>query len=146
MANIAQASTGTTARLGEDLLGTCHRIAGIGPAYEVIRILDDRYARISLYETGDEERYPIEDIRLDPHPDEIWRTAAASDKKNDCNGRDISAAEAQSLVGQYHKIGRYGSRYRVLEILNKTDARIRVHTSTDDAVHPISEILNDPVA
>jgi hypothetical protein len=146
MANIAQSSTEMTARPGEDLVGTCHRIAGIGPPYEVLKILDERYALIQFYETGQEERYRIDDIRLDPHPDDIWRNAAATDKVTSGGGGPISPAEAKALVGQHRKIGRYGSRYEVMEILNKTDARIRVETSDDDYVYPISEVLNDPVA
>jgi len=146
MANIAQASTVTTTRPGEDLVGTCHRIAGIGPPYEVLKILDERYALIQFYETGAEERYRIEDIRLDPHPDEIWQNAAATDKGTRNRDEPVSPAEAMALVGQHRKIGRYGSRYEVMEILNKTDARIRVETADDDYVYPIAEILNDPVA
>jgi len=146
MASIAQASTETATKPNEDLVGTLHRIAGIGPPYEVLKILDDRYALIQFYETGDEERYRIEDIRLDPHPDEIWRNAAATDKATRSRDAPVNLAEAKALVGQRRKIGRYGSRYEVMEILNRTDAKIRIETSDDDYVYPISEILNDPVA
>jgi hypothetical protein len=146
MANIAHASTETATRPNEDLVGTCHRIAGIGPPYEVLKILDECYALIQFYESGEEERYRIEDIRLDPHPDEIWRNAAATDKGTGSRDEPVSSMEAKALVGQHRKIGRYGSRYQVKEILNKADARIRVETSDEDYVYPIAEILNDPVA
>ena len=51
------------------LVGTYHRIAGVGPSYEVLSILDDKYASIMLLETGETVKYRLEDIRLDPHPD-----------------------------------------------------------------------------
>ena len=53
-----------------DLIGTYHRIAGIGPSYEVVGIVDERYASILLLETGETVSYRIEDIRIDPHPDD----------------------------------------------------------------------------
>ncbi len=53
------------------LIGTYHRIAGIGPSYAVIDILDDGYASIEMLETGEHVRYRIADVRLDPHPDTI---------------------------------------------------------------------------
>jgi Family of unknown function (DUF5397) len=52
------------------LTGTCHRIGHYGPAYEVIAIKNDRVAKITLLETGEEVEYSIEDILTDPHPDE----------------------------------------------------------------------------
>ena len=52
------------------LVGTYHRIAGIGPSYEVLALVDERNAKIEVLETGEQVEYPIEDILLDPHPDE----------------------------------------------------------------------------
>ena len=52
-----------------NLIGTYHRIAGIGPSYQVLTILDERYASIVLLETGETVKYRLEDIELDPHPD-----------------------------------------------------------------------------
>ena len=130
----------------KELVGTLHRIAGIGPAYEVLKILDERYALILLYETGEEEKYRIDDIRLDPHPDDVWRNAAAFEQSVSNRHAAVAPAWAGNLVGQHRKIGKYGSRYQVLEIVSKTDARIRVETSDEDHFYPISEILVDPVA
>ena len=48
------------------LVGSLRRIAGIGPAYEVLRIIDDRNAPILVLESGQEADYPIADVLLDP--------------------------------------------------------------------------------
>jgi Family of unknown function (DUF5397) len=52
------------------LVGTYHRIGHYGPAYEVLKIVDDVNALVVLLETGEEVAYPIADIRTDPHPDD----------------------------------------------------------------------------
>ena len=66
-ATLGGAPSGTKA---EELVGTFHRIAGIGPVYQALGITDEVCARIELLETGELAPYRIEDVRLDPHPDE----------------------------------------------------------------------------
>ena len=60
------------------LIGTFHRIAGIGPSYEVLELVDAKSARIVVLETGEQAAYPIEDIWLDPHPDETFADESCS--------------------------------------------------------------------
>ena len=124
-----------------DLVGTFHRVAGIGPGYQVLKILDERYAWICLYETDEEARYPIEDVRLDPHPD---APLPNGDRANDIMSQ-VSSEQAQGLIGQWRRIGKYGPRYEVVSIASRSDAMIRVHTTDEVTDYPISEILKDPV-
>ena len=51
---------------GADLVGTFHRVAGIGPVYEVIGTTDAGNVSICLVESGEIVDYPIADARLDP--------------------------------------------------------------------------------
>ena len=51
---------------GADLVGTYHRIAGIGPVYEVIGTAEKGVVRICLVESGDMVDYPVDDVRADP--------------------------------------------------------------------------------
>ena len=58
-----------TPRAHVSLVGQFRRIAGIGPAYEVLRIVSETEARIMVVESGEEVDYPIADIFLDPDAD-----------------------------------------------------------------------------
>ena len=51
------------------LVGQFRRIAGVGPAYEVLQIVNGTHARIQVVESGEEVDYPISDILLDPDAD-----------------------------------------------------------------------------
>ena len=51
---------------GADLVGTYHRIAGIGPPYEVVAVAGPGKVRICLLESGDTAEYPVEEVREDP--------------------------------------------------------------------------------
>ena len=66
----AEDRTGYVTRDAERIVGSYHRIGHFGPAYEVLRLLNDKEALIVLLETGEEVEYPIEDILTDPDPDD----------------------------------------------------------------------------
>jgi hypothetical protein len=140
MASVELTSSSIATQRDADLIGTYHRIAGIGPGYQVLKILDERYAWICLYETDEEVRYRIEDIRLDPHPDDSAPDFAQFDTP-----KKVDANLTSALIGQRRKIGKFGPRYQVVSIASGTDAMIRLDASDEDTDYPISEILNDPV-
>ena len=50
----------------KSLVGEVRRIAGIGPAYEVLRLVGDSRAMIRVFESGEEVALKIEDILRDP--------------------------------------------------------------------------------
>ena len=49
-----------------DLVGQVRRVAGVGPAYEVLRFVGESKAMIHVFESGEEVALKIEDILLDP--------------------------------------------------------------------------------
>ena len=50
----------------KELVGQVRRIAGIGPAYEVLKLVGDSRALIHVFESGEEVALKIEDIVNDP--------------------------------------------------------------------------------
>ena len=50
----------------KELVGQVRRIAGVGPAYEVLRLVGDSKALIHVFESGEEVALKIEDIMNDP--------------------------------------------------------------------------------
>ena len=50
----------------DDLVGALKTFGEYGPAYEVLRIIDDTEAWIVVPESGEELAYPISDILKDP--------------------------------------------------------------------------------
>ena len=56
-----------------ELVGQLRSIGPDGPTYEVLRIIDDKRARIVILEAEREVDYDIEDILIDPGPDAAWK-------------------------------------------------------------------------
>jgi hypothetical protein len=50
----------------QELVGQVRRIAGIGPAYEVLRLVGESKALIHVFESVEEVALKIEDIVNDP--------------------------------------------------------------------------------
>ena len=52
--------------LPQDLIGVLKTFGEFGPAYEVLRIIDETEAWIIVPESGEELAYPISEILKDP--------------------------------------------------------------------------------
>ena len=50
----------------KELVGQVRRLAGIGPAYEVVRLVGDGEALIHVFSTGEEVELTIAEILGDP--------------------------------------------------------------------------------
>lgn len=50
----------------ESLVGQVRRIAGIGPAYSVVRLVGSSKALIHVFQSGEEVELEVEDIFKDP--------------------------------------------------------------------------------
>jgi hypothetical protein len=49
-----------------NLVGQVRRIAGVGPAYEVLKLVGDARAMIRVFESGEEVALKVADILRDP--------------------------------------------------------------------------------
>ncbi len=62
-------STGGRMKTAQHLVGEFKRFGEDGPAYEILRIEDDREATIRVFTSGEELRYPI--VEILNHPDAV---------------------------------------------------------------------------
>jgi len=54
------------ARTADDLVGTYRKFGAEGPAYQVLRKLDERTVRVRVVETAEELDYPVQESLDDP--------------------------------------------------------------------------------
>ena len=68
MQNVGMREAETAYVFGDpkQLVGTVRRIAGAGPAYEVLKLVGDSKALIHVFASGEEVALKIEDIMADP--------------------------------------------------------------------------------
>jgi hypothetical protein len=116
------------------LVGTYHRIAGIGPIYEVVKIKDDNEAHIHLVETDESADYPIVDVLQDPDPDSGVVEDYGITPDVDMN----------KLQGQFRTIGPFGPLYQVLKIDGDGQATIVLLESNEEVSYPARNIYFDP--
>ena len=57
----------------QDLVGSMRSIGPDGPTYQVLRIVDETRALISILEAERQVEYDIADILKDPGPDAAWK-------------------------------------------------------------------------
>ncbi len=57
----------------QDLVGSTRSIGPDGPTYQVLRIIDETRALISILEAERQVEYDIADILKDPGPDAAWK-------------------------------------------------------------------------
>lgn len=49
-----------------DILGSYHRFGEAGITYQVLELLDEKNAKIHVFDTGEITSYPIANIQQDP--------------------------------------------------------------------------------
>ncbi len=54
------------ARSVDDLVGTYRTFGEVGPAYHVLRMVDEQTVRVGVVESGEELDYPVHQAQDDP--------------------------------------------------------------------------------